>query len=261
MENLTQDQWLEYEALGYLRLGATIAPDDLTALQRRIDEIMMGTARLDYDALMMQRDTDTGAYADLGPQTLGHKGPSLDYRKMEGLEQDPLFLTHMQRPLFREICARVYGAGTAISCYRAMFMNKPAGKGTVLPWHQDRWNELDRNPRVTVWTALDDSTVENGCITVLTGSHKLGLINERSAFFTEEQSRDLEARFDSVVLEFQAGESVVLHNWLLHTSGVNRTDRERRAFSAAYMEAATRASNGREFPVIFGEGAIAPQAA
>ena len=38
MENLTEDQWLEYEALGYLRLGATIAPEDLTALQRRIDE-------------------------------------------------------------------------------------------------------------------------------------------------------------------------------------------------------------------------------
>ena len=38
VENLTGDQWLEYEALGYLRLGATIAPDDLTALQRRIDE-------------------------------------------------------------------------------------------------------------------------------------------------------------------------------------------------------------------------------
>ena len=174
----------------------------------------------------------------MGRRPRGHKGPSLDYRKMEGLEQDPLFLTHMQRPLFRDICARVYGAGTAISCYRAMFMNKPAGKGTVLPWHQDRWNELDRSPRVTIWTALDDSTVENGCMTVLTGSHKLGLINESSAFFTEEQGRDLEARFDSVVLEFQAGESVVLHNWLLHTSGVNRTDRARRAFSVAYMEAA-----------------------
>ena len=37
--------------------------------------------------------------------------------------------------------------------------------------------------------------------------------------------------------------------------------RARRAFSVAYMEAATRASNGREFSVIFGDGAMAPQAA
>ena len=207
--------------------------------------------------MLMQLDGDKSDYGSLPPQTKGHKGPTLAYRKIEQLEYDPLFLAYMQQPLFHSICAHIYGPDTPIRCFRAMFMNKPAGKGTVLPWHQDRWNELDRNPRVTIWTALDDSTVENGCVTVLTGSHKLGLINETSAFFTEEQGSELETRFDSVDLEFQAGESVVLHNWLLHTSGVNRTERERRALSVAYMEAATRASNSREFPVIFGDGALA----
>ena len=32
---------------------------------------------------------------------------------------------------------------------RAMFMNKPANKGTFLPWHQDRWTALDRDPQIT----------------------------------------------------------------------------------------------------------------
>ncbi len=84
MEHLSQEQWREYEEQGYLRLGRTVSAGDLAALQRRIDEIMLGTADIDYDRLMMQRDTDTGVYSDLEPQTLGHKGPSRDYRKMEG---------------------------------------------------------------------------------------------------------------------------------------------------------------------------------
>ena len=77
MEKLSEEQWLEYKDRGYLRLGETVAAADLAALQGRIDAIMMGTADLDYDRMMMQRDSDTGVYADLGPQTRGHKGPTL----------------------------------------------------------------------------------------------------------------------------------------------------------------------------------------
>ena len=43
-----------------------------------------------------------------------------------------------------------------------MFMNKPANKGTELPWHQDvgvGWG-LTSNPTTTVWTALYEATVD-----------------------------------------------------------------------------------------------------
>jgi len=88
------------------------------------------------------------------------------------LEFDPLFLEFMQRPIFREISARVYGVDTPITAFRAMFMNKPSHKGTFLPFHQDRWSYLDRDPLVTTWTALDPATVANGCVQIVPGSHK-----------------------------------------------------------------------------------------
>src|SRR6476661_7180908 len=78
-------------------------------------------------------------------------------------------LRALQQRIFREICARVYGPETRISCFRAMFMNKPAHKGTFLPWHQDRWSDLDRDPLVTVYTALDPATIANGCVQVIPG--------------------------------------------------------------------------------------------
>ena len=190
---LTDAQWQQYEEQGYLHLGKLLSDDDLNALLQRIDDIMLGKAVLDYDKVLMQLDSTTGRPMDLGPQTRGHKGSTLNYRKIQDLELDPLFMNYMQRPIFREICARVYGPMTPIAAFRAMFMNKPAGRGTFLPWHQDRWKYLDRDPLVTVWTALDQATQANGTVEIIPGSHKFGLINpdHGSGFLTDEQAADM----------------------------------------------------------------------
>lgn len=248
---LSDSQWERFEKDGYLRLGQTLRPDELSELQQRIDAIMLGTAPVDYMQMLMQLDREPGT-GKPGPQTKGFKGATLSYRKIQDLELDPLFLAFMQKPLFRDICARVYGDGTPVACYRAMFMNKPAREGTELVWHQDRWTSLDRDPLVTIWTALDPATKANGCVRVIPGAHHT-LINPShgAGFLTDEQAAALEAANEPVYLELAPGESVLLHNHLPHGSGINATDIPRRAFSACYMDAATRAQNGQTFPVIF----------
>lgn len=256
-QSVSDAQWRQYERDGYLRLGRVLDATDLAALQRRIDEIMLGEAAIDYDRMLMQLDSSSGRYDEMPPQSKGFKGPTLNYRKIQDLEMDPLFLAYMQRPLFREICARVYGRETPIACFRAMFMNKPARRGTLLPWHQDRWTALDRDPLITLWTALDPATIANGCVQVIPGSHRLGVINPShpSAFVTEEQAAEHAPDEKAVYLELEAGEVVLLHNWLLHRSDVNRTEIPRRAFSVCYMDGRTRSKGGETFPIIFEGGA------
>ena len=253
--HLTDWEWESYEREGFLRLGRVLSPGELAGLQARIDDIMLGRAAVDYDRLLMQLDSETGRYEELGEQTRGFKGATLHYRKIQDLEADALFLEYLGRPLFREICRRVYGAGTPVAVYRAMFMNKPARRGTFLPWHQDRWVALDRDPLITVWTALDPATIANGCVQVIRGSHRLGLINpsHHSAFLTEEQAAALAPAERVEFLELEAGEAVLLHNWLLHASDVNRTDSPRRAFGVCYMDGRTQSSAGDRFPVVFPE--------
>jgi ectoine hydroxylase-related dioxygenase (phytanoyl-CoA dioxygenase family) len=140
-----------------------------------------------------------------------------------------------------------------------MFMNKPARKGTVLPWHQDGgagW-EMDRHPLVTIWTALDAATIPNGCVQVIPGSHHLGLLSEGGHTITPAQEAEYCAPDKIVYLELEPGESVLLHNWLLHSSDVNKTDTPRRAFSVCYMDARTRKTDGRRAGnIVFGEGAL-----
>ena len=253
-QSLSPNDWQNFQQTGYLHLGQVLSQAELAALQQRIDDIMLGTAPLDYDRMLMQLDSTTGKISDTGPQTKGHKGATLNYRKIQDLEYDPLFLATMQKPLFQDICAQAYGPQTAIACFRAMFMNKPAGKGTPLAWHQDRWTDLDRDPLITIWIALDPATIANGCVQVLPGSHQR-LINpdDASGFLTPVHTAAALADAEPLFLELQAGEAVLLHNWLLHASEVNKTDIPRRAFSICYMDAATQSKRGEQFSIIFGE--------
>ncbi len=251
--HISEEAWAQYEEDGYLVLGKLLSDEDLTALQNRIDEIMLGKAKLNYDKLMMQLDSTTGKYNDAGTQSNGWKGETLAYRKIQNLEIDDLFLEYLERPIFREICTRVHGADTPIGCFRAMFMNKPAKQGTKLPWHQDAWTNLDRQPLITLWTALDPATKANGCVEVIPGSHKGGLVNPEhsSGFLTEEQAAELCTPDKTVFLELKPGEVALLHNWLIHSSDINQTEISRRAFSVCYMDGNTIASNGEKFTRLF----------
>ena len=253
LPQITDSQWQEFEELGYLKIGR-MEGEELRKLQNRIDAIMLGKADVPYARLLMQLDSTTGAYEDAGEQSLGFKGATLDYRKIQELEHDAVFRDYLLEPIFEDICARTYGAGAAVALFRAMFMNKPANKGTFLPWHQDRWTALDRDPQITVWTALDPATRENGCVQVIPKSHRHGLINPAhpSGFLSKAQAAAICTEDRIVYLELEPGEIVLLHNYLLHASDVNRSAQSRRAFSVCYMEAATL-QNGEagKFPAVF----------
>ena len=78
-------QWKHYREEGYAQIGRVATGEELRALQNRIDDIMLGEAPLDYDRMLMQLDREPGAEGP-GPQTNGHKGATLSYRKIQSLE-------------------------------------------------------------------------------------------------------------------------------------------------------------------------------
>lgn len=239
MNYFSSEDWSLFDKQGYLRIGKVADAATIDALCTRIDDIMLGKASVDYPRMVMQLDSTDGVYESAGKQSHGFKGATLKYRKIEQLEADPVFRAYMTLPVFEEVGRRFYG-DIPIAAFRAMFMNKPAKQGTFLPLHQDRWRALDRDPLITIYTALDRATPENGCVEVIAGTHH-EVINPHHAngFLTSSMA----ARFDNdprrVQLTLEAGEVVLMHNWTLHCSGVNVTDTPRRAFSVCLMDAAT----------------------
>jgi hypothetical protein len=238
----------ELRELGYARLGRVLDDAGLIALRERADDLMLG--RVSYPGLFFQRDTDTGRYEDL-TYGKGYQGPSLEYRKVEKLEKDPLFLAWIENPLFERV-ARSFIDGDIV-IYRVVLFTKPASGGTVLPFHQDGgsyWG-LSRDPVIQIWTALDDAPEQAGCVEAVPGSHKEGLATPLGGLIPAPIVEKARAAERAVPLPAKAGEAMLIHNYLWHRSGVNRTGQPRRAVTVCYMSAETRCMRTKRAPRAF----------
>ncbi len=114
---------------------------------------------------------------------------------------------------------------------------KPPKKGGVVAWHQDYsyWTRTRPLAHLTCWCGLDDSTVENGCVQYVPGSHRWGLLDKPDLagdmmgimdYLTPQQQQE----FKPIPVETKAGEAIFHHPLTLHGSGENKSSRPRRAF-------------------------------
>ncbi|MET1079386.1 MAG: phytanoyl-CoA dioxygenase family protein [Pseudomonas sp.] len=249
---LTELQWSDFDRDGFVHLGKLLDADTIAELTQRADDLASG-AQINPQ---VQLQLDTGGDYDALPEAVSsfQSGTRL-YRKIQGLENDPLYSPLVRHPLFLNICARLYGAHAPVSLFRAMIMNKPAGQGTYLPWHQDAGDvwALDRDPLVTIWLALDPAMRANGCVEIIPGSHRLGLLSAHGSTLGAEDVQRHCPPERALPLEVEAGHAVLMHNWLIHRSGVNPSNQPRRAFTACYMDGRTRSVlTGHHFPLLAG---------
>lgn len=106
-------------------------------------------------------------------------------------------------------------------------------------WHLDTpfWSFSDREA-LSIWIALDDATLENGCLYFVPGSFKftdfenIGIGKNMNGIF--EFYPEL-AKINPVAAPLKAG-SCSIHNGLtIHGAGPNMTNGFRRAMTCAYM--------------------------
>lgn len=238
---------------GYAVLPGLLCPTSAALLAERARALMAG--ELGPKRWFFQHDSPTGSYRDL-VYGAGFVGPSQAYRKVEGLERDAWFRAWIEHPVLEPL---VRGAVPdaqrgPVALARAVLWNKAAGGGTELPWHQDggRFWGLDRQPELQLWTALDDASVEAGCVELVPGTHQGGLATPEGGTIPDELTA---SRVRELVhVPARRGDVVLLHNLVWHRSGVNRTSSPRRALSVCYMSAATRCTRKRDprrFPLLF----------
>jgi hypothetical protein len=230
---------------GYARLGRVIAADTVAALGARVDDLM--AARVRHEGMFFQHDSATGRYEDL-TFGAGWQGPSPDYRKIEKLELDPLFRAYIGNPLHERVARALIDGPIAL--YRAVLFTKSARGGTRLPWHQDGgafWG-VTPAPFLQIWTALDDCPLDGGCLEVIPGSHRGGLATPQGGVITDAalQAADAEAR--AVPLVAEAGEVILVHNYLWHRSRTSHSGRRRSALSVCLMTATARCLRKKRQP-------------
>lgn len=134
--------------------------------------------------------------------------------------------------------------GSNIQVYYSQLMMKAPRQGFTAPWHQDAAFFPHGRSRVLACSvAIDDATIENGCISVIPGSHRLGLINhyDEAGVFTGIvcDHNDFDPR-TAVSLTAKAGSVLFWHSLTLHSSPPNRTDTPRRILVIEYKDPADR---------------------
>jgi len=122
--------------------------------------------------------------------------------------------------------------------YENSLVFKPKGRDNAVPWHQDFMNREKEPPKVIAWMALDPISEQNGCMYAIPGSHRNGYLPwyklRGQTHHTRVKPEHIKEQ-DAVPLEMNAGDVLLFHACLLHSSRQVATDRPRRAYRAAYQ--------------------------
>ena len=187
----------------------------------RLPEETLESIRADYDRLLARH-----------PEFL-------DYCPML-LRYDLSFLNYARDPNILDMVEQVIGSD--IILWNSSFFAKPAENGKKTPWHQDgEYWPLRPLATCTVWLAIDDATVENGCLKFMPGSHKNRNLRphrpNKDPNFTLHQEL-LESEYDddkAVPLILEAGQMSLHDVYLLHGSEANNSGTPRRGMTMRFM--------------------------
>lgn len=150
---------------------------------------------------------------------------------------DPVFQRFSHGPALAALASDLGLAQPQV--WQSMLILKPPGIGGEVKWHQDA-SFLDTTPTSVTgfWFALEDATVDNGCLWVAPGGHR-GPLRER--FVREGEATRMQALDatpwpsagdgHTVALPAEAGTLVVFHGLLPHWSAPNRSARSRWAYT------------------------------
>jgi len=164
-------------------------------------------------------------------------------------EADDLFQAHTRHP---EICAMVAQliGHPVLRVWHDQIQYKPARVGGPTNWHQDHpyWPIIQPADLVSAWVALEDATVENGCMWMVPGSHlwgphRGGTIGTDLESFAPTPDRSLlpeEATVEPVPCEVRKGQVMFHHCLTWHGSPPNRSEQGRPAIAVHYMPGYTR---------------------
>lgn len=161
--------------------------------------------------------------------------------------------THLKHAVVRElandkaiVAALRQSMGPTVMLRRSQFWRKPPNARPVM-WHQDthKHRGLGLIDEFSAWVALEDATIDNGCVWFLKESVREGIIDPKSfldfrfqAKFYNSESLvvpDGLTQFEAVPMEMKAGQFVLFNQLCFHASGPNKTDGERIGLAFRYI--------------------------
>ena len=230
---LSEDQVRKFQEDGVLIVEDLLDEAEVETLRKRAEWVASGQSpdipkgNLQVEPRVAKGELQADTYAD-------------SLRKMNHLAfHDEVFQAHVKNSKVLDVIESLLGPD--LKLYQDQILMKPPRVGSRLSYHQDAplGFHIDPPDMVTCWAALDDSTEENGCLRVLPGTHRFGVI-DRAEWNAYEQ-RALDGRLpEERLLVMKAGSCSFHHGLILHSSQPNLSDRRRRGYATHYVSARCR---------------------
>jgi ectoine hydroxylase-related dioxygenase (phytanoyl-CoA dioxygenase family) len=213
---LSQEQAQAFDEKGYFVISDAIGPEELAALVEEIDPYEAAD-----EAFLREKMGGKHLIARAGEITFTNHLVAKSAR-----------IRHfVSGPLFQDLCYDLIGPDVRL--YWDMAVYKKPGTIKPFPWHQDNgYTFVEPQQYLTCWIALSDATVDNGCVWVLPGVHRLGTVAHR---FTDLGFVCIEGQPpDATPVPLKAGSIAVMSSLTPHATGPNTSDGVRKALIAEF---------------------------
>lgn len=247
--SLSRQEQTQFDRDGYLVLPSLLNPDEVTAISTVVERLVARLAQARAGSQLQEMSQ----YYVFQIDALDHvviKWEPLHTDVVQGVEP----CAHLD-PALRELAddPRLAGAASAllgvdtVSLYTEKVNVKRAGTGGAYALHQDYpyWVGVseDADQVITASLAIDAADTGNGCLEVIPGSHRWGVVNGKqtdNAFESLEIDEETIDLTQLVPVEMPAGSLVLFGPRLVHRSGPNPSARDRRALLFSYQPAGRR---------------------
>ena len=210
----TEDQVGFYHENGYLKFGRIFTKSELDTLRNYVDQMIV----------------------NLPPET---RPEQMDVPHFT----NPFLFKYLTHPTVLDVIECFIGPNIVL--WSSHFISKRSRDGLAVPWHQDGvyWgNRLQPMRVITMWLAVDASTVDNGCMRVIAKSHKQKHLQykdvdtKKHLFGREIINKDLN-RSEGIDLELEVGECHFHDAFTAHASNPNKSGKRRCGYTMRYMPA------------------------
>jgi len=215
-----------YDEQGYLVFPELLDASELAALRRALNEVLAESV-----GLTESTDKFSIVPSDSGQQPVVRRifNPIAHHRTFYDLVFNPKIVDVVEQLI-----------GPNIQLHHTKLNLKPPSRQARFEWHQDYPFFPHTNfDLLAVMIMIDDSTEENGCLTIIPGSHKWGprnhLFARDGAFSSQLEDKHVvedPSRWKRVPVP--AGGMEIHHCNMLHSSGPNRGDKPRSAIIIQY---------------------------
>lgn len=221
---ITQTDVDFYNEFGYLMVRGVFN-------QEEVDDMRVATDDVVQRAAMSKFDRNAAWQGDfLSPE-------ELKKLVLKGFQDahfhDAAFTRALMHPNMVAVLKRLIGPN--VQLHHAKLLLKPPENGAAFPMHQDHpYFPHELHTMLAASVHMDDTDLENGCLHVIPGSHKIGPIPHVGTYYLNHKQYPIEA---GTPCEAKAGDVLFFNYLTIHGSKPNRSNRTRRNVLFQYRAA------------------------